>query len=223
MSLTLKETSTASTSSIDTRWPAAAGAAKSNKATRTRDAMTRGPEHNRALFESELPRMRRIALEIAVATLLTIGAAVSLAAAAMASDVMVMNAFARASATPAAKAGAVYLTIMNRGSEPDRLIGISSDIARAAQIHESTEVDGVASMQPVDELEIAAHGEQALAPGGLHVMLFDLRKPLNEGSNFKITLEFERSGAVVVDVPVGGVAADSADHAGHATESGTSP
>ena len=69
--------------------------------------------------------MRRIVLEIAVATLLTLGAVVSLAAAAMASDVMVMNAYARASATPAAKSGAVYLTIMNHGTEPDRLIGVS--------------------------------------------------------------------------------------------------
>ena len=185
---------------------------------KARDAMTRAAEHNRAQFESEPPDMRRTALEIAVALLLTIGAVLSLAVAAMASDVMVMDAYARASATPAAKAGAVYLTIMNHGNEPDRLIGISSEIARAAQIHETTEEDGVASMQPVDELEIAAHSEQALAPGGLHVMLFDLRKPLKEGSHFKITLQFERNGSVVVDVPVGGVAADSADHTGHTTD-----
>jgi copper(I)-binding protein len=164
--------------------------------------------------------MRRIALEISVATLLTIGAAISLAAAAMASDVMVMNAYARASATAAAKSGAVYLTIMNHGSEPDRLTGISSDIARMAHIHETTAEDGVASMRSVDELEIAAHGEQALAPGGLHVMLFDLKEPLKEGSHFKITLQFERNGQVVVDVPVGGVAADSAEHSGHGSGTG---
>ncbi|MBL8906667.1 MAG: copper chaperone PCu(A)C, partial [Rhizobiales bacterium] len=76
--------------------------------------------------------MRRIALEIAFATLLTIGAAVSLAAAAMASDVMVMNAYARASATASAKSGAVYLTIMNHGSAADRLIGVSTGVARLA-------------------------------------------------------------------------------------------
>lgn len=220
MSLTLKDTSTASTNSIETRWPAATGDAKSNSASRTRDAMTRGDEHNRAQLGREVPGMRRIALEIAVALLLTIGAVLSLAVGAMASDVMVMDAYARASATPAAKGGAVYLTIMNHGNEPDRLIGITSEIARAAQIHETTEENGVASMQPVDELEIAAHGEQALAPGGLHVMLFGLRKPLKEGSHFKITLQFERNGNVVVDVPVGGVAADSADHAGHAMDTG---
>jgi len=164
--------------------------------------------------------MRRIALEISVATLLTIGAAVSLAAAAMASEVMVMNAYARASATAVAKSGAVYLTIMNHGSEADRLIGVSTDVARLAHIHQTVEENGVASMRAVDELEIPGHGEQALAPGGLHVMLFDLRKPLKEGSHFKITLEFERNGEVVVDVPVGGVAADSAEHAGHGSYSG---
>lgn len=164
--------------------------------------------------------MRRIALEISVATLLTIGAAISLAAAAMASDVMVMNAYARASATKAAKSGAVYLTIMNHGGEADRLIGVSTDAARMAHLHQTTEENGVAAMRSVDELEIAGHSEQALAPGGLHVMLFDLREPLKEGSHFKLTLQFERNGQVVVDVPVGGVAADSAEHAVHGSDSG---
>lgn len=164
--------------------------------------------------------MRRIALEIAFATLLTIGAAVSLAAAAMASDVMVMNAYARASATASAKSGAVYLTIMNHGSEADRLIGVSTGVARLAHLHQTVEENGVASMRAIDELEIPAHGEQALAPGGYHVMLFDLKEPLKQGSQFTVTLRFERSGEVVVDVPVGGVAADTAEHAGHGSDSG---
>jgi len=164
--------------------------------------------------------MHRIALEVTVAALLTIGAILSLAAGAVASDVMVMDAYARASATPVAKTAAVYLTIMNHGNEPDRLVGVSSDVARAAQIHQATEEDGIASMRAVDELEIASHSQQALAPGGLHVMLFDLKHPLKEGAHFKLTLQFEHGGEVVVEVPVGGVAADSAEHAGHGSSEG---
>ena len=219
MSLTLNDTSTARTSSIETRWPAEAGAAKRNSAINTRDALPRRGEHNRAQFGGEQLRMRRNVLEITVATLLTIGAVVSLAVSALASDVMVMDAYARASATPMAKSGAAYLTIMNHGSAPDRLIGISADISKAAQIHQTTEENGVASMRAVDDLEIAPHSEQALTPGGMHVMLFGLTQPLKEGTRFKLTLTFEHGGVVVVDVPVGSVAADGAEHAGHGSDS----
>jgi copper(I)-binding protein len=205
---------------METRWPAIAGEARRQNATKTRDALPRRLEHNRAQFHGELSGMPRIILEITVATLLTIGAIISLAAGAVASDVMVMNAFARASATPVAKSGAAYLTIMNHGSEPDRLIGVSADIARVANIHQATEENGVASMRAVDELEIAPHSEQALAPGGMHIMLFDLKQPLKEGAHFKLILQFERAGEVSVDVPVGGVAAGSDEHAGHGTDSG---
>jgi periplasmic copper chaperone A len=164
--------------------------------------------------------MRRIFLEIAVAALLTIAAAVLLAIEAIASDVMVMDAYARASATSAAKSGAAYLTMMNHGNTADRLIGLSADIAESAQIHENVETNGMVSMQPVGTLDIPAGSEVELAPGGLHIMLFGLRKPLKKGGHFTLTLTFERSGAVVVDVPVGDVAQDGMDHSGHSSGSG---
>ena len=165
--------------------------------------------------------MRQIMLEIAAATMLTIGAIISLAAQALASDVMVIKPYARASATPAAKAGAVYMTIVNHGQVADRLIAVATDVSKTAHVHESVEQDGVASMRAVDTIEIGPQSEVQLSPGGLHIMMFDLKHPLKQGTHFSLTLTFEKAGPVVVDVPVGGVAAQGADaHQGHNAAAG---
>ena len=187
---------------------------------RVRDALPRMCRHIGAQFVTKLLPMRQIIIELTAATLLTVGAIVSLAAEALAGDVMVVEPYARASATPSAKAGAVYFTIINHGQDADRLIGVTADISNAAQLHESVEQDGVASMRAVEAVELGGHSEVNLSPGGLHVMLFNLRKPLKEGSHFKVTLQFERNGAIVVDVPVGSVAADGAVHGEHNSENG---
>ncbi len=60
---------------------------------------------------------------------------------AVASDIMVMNAMARASLTPVAKSGAVYFSIMNHGADDDVLVSISTPIATSAEVHE-TKMDG---------------------------------------------------------------------------------
>jgi len=159
--------------------------------------------------------MRQIILEIAAATMLTVGAILSLAAQALASDVIVVKPYARASATSAAKAGAVYMTIMNHGPGADRLIAVAADVSKTAHLHESVDEDGVASMRAVDALDIGPHSELQLAPGGLHVMLFDLKQPLKQGAHFNLTLTFEKAGPVVVEVPVGGVAEGAETHQEH--------
>ncbi len=50
-------------------------------------------------------------------------------------------------------------------------------------------------------------------PGGLHIMLTGLKAPLKEGQSIRLTLQFEKGGALEVDVPVGSVAATGHDHA----------
>src|SRR5271168_3392214 len=54
-------------------------------------------------------------------------------------------------ATPGgAKIGGGYLTIENRGSAPDRLIGGSADVAAKVQVHEMSMNNGVMTMRPVE-------------------------------------------------------------------------
>lgn len=99
--------------------------------------------------------------------------------------------------------GAAYLIIRNAGGEADRLIGGTTEVARAVEIHEVTEAEGIMTMQPLREgLEISAGGEVALEPGGYHLMLFGLTEDLTRGKSFALTLQFARAGEVTVTVTV---------------------
>jgi copper(I)-binding protein len=110
-------------------------------------------------------------------------------------DLVVEGPWARESVTPT---GAVYLTVRNDGDRDDRLIGVSSEVAGKAELHGSAMEGGVMRMHPVEAVVVPAHGEAALAPGGLHVMLMGLKGRLEEGGTFALTLEFEHAGTVEV-------------------------
>jgi len=120
-------------------------------------------------------------------------------------------------ATPGgAKIGAGYMRIVNRGSEPDRLVGGTATAAGGFALHETTNVDGVARMRPVEGgLVIAPGATVELKPGGLHVMLVDLKRPLKQGDKVEGTLVFEKAGTVSIAYRVGGVGAQSAGGSHH--------
>lgn len=123
---------------------------------------------------------------------------------------MVMDAFARASAVSTAKSGAVYMTLTNQGTTPDLLLQITTQAAASAEVHESTEKDGVATMRPVARLEIPAGGSVDLKPGSYHVMLMGLKAPLKKGDMIMLQLKFEQAGLVDVMAHVGDVAEEHA-------------
>lgn len=104
-------------------------------------------------------------------------------------------------ATPA-MAGGVFLTLRNDGAADDTLTGVSTDIAKMAGLHESKQENGVMEMRPVDGVTIPAHGTVALKPGGYHIMLMGLSKPLTAGQTFPVTLTFAKAGKVPVTVTV---------------------
>ncbi len=103
------------------------------------------------------------------------------------------------------------MRIINRGSAPDRLIGGTNAAAGGFELHETTNVDGVARMRPVEGgLVIPPGGSVELKPGGLHAMLTDLKRPLKQGETVAGTLVFEKAGTVAITYQVGGVGAQSA-------------
>ena len=119
-------------------------------------------------------------------------------------------------ATPGgAKVGSGYMRIVNRGSEPDRLVGGTASVAARVEVHETSTVDGVARMRPVEGGLLVRPGETVeIKPGGLHIMLVDLSRPLKEGEAIKGTLVFEKAGTVAIEYRVGGIGAQGAG-AGH--------
>ncbi len=97
---------------------------------------------------------------------------------------------------------AVYFVVVNEGDQPDALIGVISDVAERAELHETKMEGDVAKMQPVPRVEIPARGKVEFRPRGLHVMLIGLKRDLQVGDTFTITLRFERSGEIQVPVSV---------------------
>jgi hypothetical protein len=66
----------------------------------------------------------------------------------------------------------------------------------------------VMTMRPLDNgLAIEPGKTVKLAPGGYHLMLFDLKSPLKQGDKVPLTLEFEKAGKVKVSFDVQGVGA----------------
>lgn len=124
-----------------------------------------------------------------------------------AGDLVISQAWTRA--TPGgARIGGGFLTIENKGSAPDKLIGASADGAGKIEVHEMTTTNGVMKMRPVEGgLTIDPGKTVKLAPGGYHLMMMDLKAPLKQGEKLPVTLQFEKAGKVAVTLDVQGVGA----------------
>lgn len=99
------------------------------------------------------------------------------------------------------EAGAVYLTIRNGGAVPDTLVGASTPVAAMTHLHRMGGW-GAAQMRVTDEAEVPAGGQLQLQPGGLHLMLMQLREMPLVGDTITVTLQLRRAGPVEVRVPV---------------------
>ncbi len=100
--------------------------------------------------------------------------------------------------------GAVYGLLTNLSSEADTLLSASTDAAEAAELHEMSMGAGdVMQMRPIEGgIMVAARNFVQLQPGGMHIMLVNLKQPLVAGETLALTLTFENLGEVKVDVPI---------------------
>ena len=128
------------------------------------------------------------------ACLLIAGAAV-----AQTGQVELKDAWARA--TPGkAENGAAYLTIVSPGA--DRLVSVSTPVAKKAELHTMTTEGGVMKMRPLAGVDVPAGQPVTLKPGGAHIMLMGLNQSLQAGQSFSLTLSFEKAGQREVTVAV---------------------
>ena len=127
--------------------------------------------------------------------------------------------WARATA-PRQTVGGVYVTLTS--PVDDRLLGARSPVAGHAEVHEMTMEGNVMRMRELTGgLRLPAGQAVALAPGGLHVMLVDLKQPLAAGQVIPVQLRFEHAPQVDLQVRVapvgaqrpGGMAMPGMEHA----------
>lgn len=120
---------------------------------------------------------------------------------AQAGSVRIERPWARAS-IGTSRPAAAYLTLINTGDRIAWLVGVASPVAGRAEPHRTVKDSGVMKMAPAEGVEIPAGGRVLFEPGGLHVMLMDLKRPLKEGETFPLTLRFDGGAEATVTVPV---------------------
>jgi copper(I)-binding protein len=133
----------------------------------------------------------RTGLVRAAVRLSLIAAAVIPSAAPAADAIRVIDPWARAT-VPGQKVGGVFMEIVS--PRDARLTGVASPVAGAAEVHSMTMDGGTMKMRAVEALDLPAGRPVKLAPGGYHVMLFDLKKPLVAGEKVPLTLVIEDAG-----------------------------
>jgi len=156
---------------------------------------------------------RRLLLSLAAASAVSAAAPV-LAKDAMAGPIRIESPWARPT-PPGAPTGGAYMTLVNTGTQSDRLLGGSSPVSSRFEIHEMSMAGGVMRMRKLDGLPVPAKGTVALKPGGYHVMLIGLKRPLKIGERVPATLRFEKAGEVTVEFKVQAPPAVPPAHAHH--------
>lgn len=97
---------------------------------------------------------------------------------------------------------AAYFLITNFDDEQDLLLSVQSDVARNVEVHESYErEEGMMGMREITDLEIPGQSTVRFEQGGLHIMLIQLTRQLQDGDTFDLTLTFENHGEITVTVP----------------------
>ena len=120
---------------------------------------------------------------------MTLAAATLLAATAAHAQTTVTEPWVRSTVAGQRATGA-FLQITSAAG--GKLVSASSPVAGVVEIHEMTMDGNVMKMRALSKgLDLPAGKAVALKPGGLHVMLMDLKQPLKAGDTVPLSLVVE--------------------------------
>lgn len=105
-------------------------------------------------------------------------------------------------APPNAPATAAFMVIRNAGDKDVKVVKADNPVSRVTELHTHLNEGGVMKMRPVPAIDVKAKGEATLKPGGLHVMMIDLKAPMKEGDTVPMTLTFDDGSTKKVDAKV---------------------
>jgi len=134
------------------------------------------------------------------------------ALAADADHVEILNPYARA-VPPTAPASAAFMVLKSQGAAT-ALVAAQSDVSEVTELHTHVHDHGVMRMRPVKRIPIPAHGKVELKPGGYHIMLIKLKKPLKPGDTVHLKLTFQDGSTKQISAPVKMIHAGM-DHSSH--------
>ena len=137
--------------------------------------------------------MKRIIISIIVV-------AAVLSACSAPGDMEVHQAWVRPTAQ--GETAAVYLTIHNHSASDDELVGASTPVADAVEIHQSKMENDIMQMRMVTSVPIAADEEIIFMPGSFHIMLVNIKEEFVLGEHIGLILHFKNHEDIVVEVNV---------------------
>lgn len=125
-------------------------------------------------------------------TPITLGLAFFFASAAIHAEeaVTVAHAWVRATA-PGQRVAGAYLEISS--AVPGKLVAASSPVAGSVEIHSMRLENGIMKMRQLESLELPAQQTVKFEPGGLHIMLLALKRPLKRGDKIPLRLTLQRA------------------------------
>lgn len=132
--------------------------------------------------------------------LLVLTLTLTLSACSAPGDIEVHNAWVRPTAQ--GQNAGVYFTIHNHSTNDDELTGATATVADVVEIHESKMENDVMQMNMLPSLPIAADEEINFEPGGLHIMLINIKEELVLGDHIGIILHFKNHEDIVVEVHI---------------------
>lgn len=108
-----------------------------------------------------------------------------------------------------------YMKITNHHNVEIILVGAKGSFSPNIELHEHTMVNGMMRMGQVEKIVIPAHGTVTLEPAGLHIMAFDVNKPLKHGQQETLTLIFDEHPPIEIALPVASIKQASSHHHHH--------
>ena len=91
---------------------------------------------------------------------------------------------------PVVKTSAAFMELQYSGPNQEFLVAAETPAAKTVELHMHENDNGVMRMRRIPHIHLPPNETVSLAPGGLHIMLFDLQGPLQVGSEVPITLIF---------------------------------
>ena len=116
----------------------------------------------------------------------------------MAADISLDHVRAR-DTKPGTNNSAIFMNIKNASNADVKLVGVHSSVCKSTEIHTHKMENGMMAMVQVEDADTPKNGETKLAPGGLHIMLMDLNRPIKDGDKVDLELKFSNGESIKLD------------------------
>lgn len=103
---------------------------------------------------------------------------------------------------PGRSVSAGYFTLKNSSEQQMVLTAVSSDVFKRIELHQHSHKDGMMRMEQIEQIVIAPGESTELAPGGLHLMLFEPTTALQVGQSVELILHFADGQQLAASLPV---------------------